>query len=151
MFVKELKNLSEEEQRKVLDAPIWISLHAAVSKDGEIDPAEKSEAIKQAHFRTYSSPIDLHTYYRAVDEHFADRFEEYSKELPEDEEEAEKYISDKVEEIMQIIQHLDKGEFAEQLLKDLQEFYRYVFRSNSNVFQYFAFPLITNALNNRKN
>ena len=150
MFVKELKNLTEEDQKKVLDAPIWISLHAAVSKDGEIDPAERSEAIKQAHFRTYSSPVDLHTYYKAVDENFADRFEEYSKLLPEDEEEAEKFISEKVEEITQIIVKLEKNEFAEQLLKDLQEFYRYVFRSNSNVFQYFAFPLITNALNNRK-
>jgi hypothetical protein len=150
MFVKELKNLSKEDQKKVLDAPIWISLHAAVSNDGEIDPAERSEAIKQAHFRTYTSPVDLHTYYKAVDENFADRFEEYSKTLPKDEEEAEKFISEKVEEITTILQHLDKDEFAEQLLKDLQEFYKYVFRSNSNVFQYFAFPLITNALNNRK-
>lgn len=150
MFVKELKNLSEEERRKVLDAPVWIALHAAFSKDGEIDPAEKSEAIKQAHFRTYSTPVDLHTYYKAVDENFADRFTELGKSVPEGDEESEKFISAKVEECTGIIQKLKYDDFAEKLLEDLQDFYKYVFKANSNVFQYFAFPLITNALNNRK-
>ena len=138
-----LEALQGEERELIFSAPVWISLFAAYRHDGEIDPAEKSEAIKQAHFRTFTSPNALHAYYEVVDDHFEDKFNNFNAALPDGEEARDKFLEDKIHKIVDVVKNLPDEWLSKVMMEDLNEFYLKVFRADSNIFQYFALPLIS--------
>lgn len=143
---KVLQELQGEERELIFTAPVWISLFASYRHDGEIDKAEKAEAIKQAHFRTFTSPNSLHAYYKVVDDHFEDKFDAFNKMLPQGEEERDQLLEEKIRAIVKALKGLSDEHIAKNLMHDLNEFYLRVFRADSNIFQYFTFPLISKSL-----
>ncbi|MGB0423952.1 MAG: hypothetical protein ACPGED_06505, partial [Flavobacteriales bacterium] len=143
---KALEELKGEERELIFSAPVWISLFAAYRHDGEIDSSEKSEAIKQAHFRTFTSPNALHAYYEAVDDHFKDKFELFNASLPEGDDQRDEFLEAKIRAIVESVNNLSDTGLASTLMADLNEFYKKVFHADSSVFQFFAIPLITKSL-----
>lgn len=143
---KALEELKGEERELIFAAPVWISLFAAYRHDGEIDSSEKSEAIKQAHFRTFTSPNALHAYYEVVDDHFQDKFELFNASLPTGDDERDEFLESKIRAIVESVNKLSDTGLATTLMADLNEFYKKVFHADSSVFQFFAIPLITKSL-----
>lgn len=143
---KALEELKGEERELIFAAPVWISLFAAYRHDGEIDSSEKSEAIKQAHFRTFTSPNALHAYYEVVDDHFQDKFEQFNASLPQGDDARDEFLEAKIRAIVESVQNLPDSGIATTLMADLNEFYKKVFHADSSVFQFFAIPLITKKL-----
>ena len=143
---KAIEDLNGEDKELLMTAPVWISLFAAYRHDGEIDPSEKTEAIKQAHFRTFTSPNSLHAYYEVVDQDFEAKFERFNNALPEGDEARDNFLEEKIKSIVEIIKNLSDEWVSKALMEDLNEFYLKVFRADSSIFQYFALPLISKRL-----
>ncbi|MEO0405241.1 MAG: hypothetical protein AAF193_10250 [Bacteroidota bacterium] len=140
---KAIEELNGEDKELLMTAPVWISLFAAYRHDGEIDPSEKSEAIKQSHFRTFTSPNSLNAYYEEVDTDFEAKFERFNSALPSGDEARDTFLEERIKNIVEIIKNLPDEWLSKALMEDLNEFYLKVFRADSNIFQYFALPLIS--------
>ena len=143
-----LEAIKGEERELIFSAPVWISLFAAYRHDGKIDPAEKSEAIRQSYFRTFTSPNALNAYYEVVDHNFADKFNDFNATLPDGEEARDRFLEDKIHKIVDAVKNLPDDWLSKVLMEDLNEFYLKVFRADNNIFQYFALPLISKRFEN---
>jgi hypothetical protein len=143
---KVLQELEGEDKELLFTAPVWISLFASYRHDGEIDKSEKAEAIKQAHFRTFTSPNSLHAYYKVVDDHFEDKFNAFNNALPQGDEERDQLLEEKIRAIVKVVKGLSDEHISKLLMHDLNEFYLRVFRADSSIFQYFTFPIISKSL-----
>ena len=137
--------ITSEELKKLIDIPVWLSLFAAYSHDGVVSEYEKSEAVKLAHLRTFTSPKSLHKYYEKVDEHFEDRFDTLNKRLPISEEDKKVYLETQIKNGHAILEKLDP-DVTESLEESLESFYEHVFKADQSFFQYFALPVISNRL-----
>lgn len=133
---------TQEELTRLGDAIVWTAILAAIHADGVIKPSEKAEAVKQTHIRSFSTQDYLRPIYKYLDTHFEQKFDTYISGLPEGIEEKENHIRQKLEEALSILPELGPL-FAGQFSKDIRDFYNRVFRADSNVFQYFAFPVIS--------
>jgi hypothetical protein len=146
-ITKAFDGLSEEEYTQILDIPVWLSLMAAFAGDGKVSKSEKSEAVKLAHLRTFTSPHSLHEYYKKVDARFDERFETLIKRVPEKEENRLAYLEAQVKRAHAMLKNLDK-DIASTLEESLESFYEHVFNADKSFFQYFALPIISNRLDN---
>jgi len=73
MMSEQFGNLSERERALLMKAPVLLAVLAA-GKNGNISELEKETAIKQADIRSYSAPEILQSYYKEVEEHFVQNF-----------------------------------------------------------------------------
>ena len=146
----ELEKLSQEDRETLLRAPVLVALLAAISDDGEVSSSEKSESIKLAHFRTYTSKPILHNFYKAVDPVFEAHFDEELAKLPEEWEAKQNYLETELLTLNTVLPKLNSV-YAEELITSLKSFARHVFRSNSNFLQHFVLPIFTTKLNNEFN
>lgn len=136
----EISRLTEEEREIILRAPAIVALLAAVSDDGEVSEDEKSESIRLAHLRTYSSEPILHNYYQEVDKVFEKHFDEIMADLPSSWEEKEAFLKNKITSINSILPKFSKV-YAEALIASLKSFSKHVFKSNSSFLQNFMLPM----------
>jgi len=136
----ELGKLSEQDQEVLLRAPAVVALLAAISDDGEVSLHERSEAIKLAHLRTYTSPEILHNFYKEVDKVFEDYLEDEFKKLPASKAEKAIYLAKRLEEINQVLPKLNKV-YKKELVVSLKSFARHVFKSNSGFLEHFLLPI----------
>ncbi|GAB4377617.1 MAG: hypothetical protein Kow0075_06390 [Salibacteraceae bacterium] len=141
-MMEEVYDYTPEELKKLGDAIVWTCILAAVHQDGVIHESEKAEAIKQTHIRSFTAPDYLKPIYKHLDQHFERDFEAYSALLPEDHEQREEFIQTKLQEALSILPSIGPL-FTKRFSKDLKDIYNRVFRADSNVFQYFAFPIIS--------
>ncbi|MEX2595384.1 MAG: hypothetical protein WEC59_00530 [Salibacteraceae bacterium] len=132
----------EEELKKMGDAILWTTILAAVHQDGVISREERAEAIKQTHIRTFSSADYLRPIYDHLDAHFERDFDVYSRGLPENQDEQKTYIQNRLAESLEVLDGLGPI-FSAMFSKDLRKLYHRVFHAESNVFQIFAFPLLS--------
>jgi hypothetical protein len=138
-------NLSQEEREEIYRAPVLFAVLAAVSDDGEISQTERTDAIKLAHLRTYTSPKILHDFYGEVDKIFEKEFDKLSQELPSEEEEQKKFLEQKIDHTKQVMKKLDR-DYAIHLTQSLKSFSRHIFKSESSLLEYFILPVIMSDL-----
>ena len=141
-FESETFEFEEEQLRKMGDAVLWTTILAAVHQDGIIQPEERAEAIKQTHIRSFSSEEYLKPIYEDVDDRFERDFDAYNSQLPPDYEGKEKFIQERLTESMAVLDELGPV-FSALFSKNLKSLYNRVFNAGSNVFQLFAFPLLS--------
>ena len=105
-MIKQFQNLLPSEANDLLKAPALISVYAACSLKG-VNAAQKADAVKLAHLKTFTANAALIPFYREVDTNFKEEFEEAAKEyMPFDNEKVER-LKQKIERIKFIVKKLD--------------------------------------------
>lgn len=141
----EIAKLNADEQKILLRAPSVVAILAAISDDGEVSQHEKSESIKLAHLRTYTSNPLLHNYYQKVDEVFEANFEDVMNQLPEEWKAKEEFLEGLLTELNPILPKMDKV-YSETLVLSLKSFAKHVFKSNSSFLESFILPMFMNKI-----
>lgn len=139
----EFDHLNEQEKLHLYKAPALVSVFAAHYDDGIVDSKEKTDAIRLAHLRTFTSPEILHSYYEQVDHHFEEQFDKIVTDLPQGKEERNEFLEKQLKETGKILAKVE-SEFAEDLARSLKSFSRHVFRANSHFLEYFLLPGVIN-------
>ena len=147
-MVQETYEYSSEQYKKLGDAIIWTTLLAAVHKDGKIEEAERAEAIKQTHIRSFSTEDYIKPIYEHLDEHFEKDFDAYSAQLPKEYEAKEVYIQGKLTECMNVLSDMGPV-FTAIFSRDLESMFDRVFNANANLFQSLLFPFISGHLEDK--
>lgn len=140
--MEETFDYTDEQYRQLGNAIVWTSILAAVHKDGVIEEAERSEAIKQSHIRCFSSEPYIQPIYEHLDEHFEADFDKYSEMLAKDYDEKEKFIQEKLKENTQVLNAMGPV-FAAEFSREMESLFDRVFAANDSVFQSFLFPFIS--------
>ena len=135
-MISYLANLTEQEQRMLIEAPVLIAILVA-GADHKIDDAEKDWAEKVAHFRSMKNDSILKDYYYEVDKLFDDTFNDYVKSLPEDSLERNKQIAGELKKLNEVFPQLD-AEFAKELYDSYLTFADQVARASGGVLGYAA-------------
>ena len=133
-MIREFKNLSEEEARSLIDAPVLVSLLIA-GADEEVDEKEKDKSIKIAHFRAQNPESILKDYYAEVDKYFEQSFSQYMESLPKDSSSRNHFISSRLEKLNEILPKLD-NEFACEFYKSLVSYAKRVAEASGGVLGY---------------
>lgn len=127
---------------KLGNAIIWTSILAAIHSDGVIQPDERVEAIRQTHVRSFTSADYFKPIYLELDDRFEHDFDTFSSSLPEDPEERELFVKNRLAECLSIVGEIGPL-FTKLFSEDLESFYDRVFNANSSVFQQFVFPFLS--------
>lgn len=135
------KELTTEEYKQLLDAPVWMALYAAYSADGKITPAERADAIKLAHVRRFTAPKSIRELYVKIGRRFGPRLKTLDERLPEDRKDKLIYIRAQVKAAHRLLRKLDP-DVAETLEDNLASFYKHVFNADKSFFHYFALPVV---------
>lgn len=135
----EFKILSESEKYEIIKAPVLEALYAA-SDDHEIKEGEKAEAVKLAHFKTFTSEEELIPFYKEVYKNFQRNFEEAIQKYTPFDESKRKILKEEIDKISQIISKLDKR-FANRLQKSLVDYAEHVKKAGRGNVINFVFPL----------
>lgn len=135
-------NLTPEEFKQLLDAPVWMALLAAYTTDGRITQTEREGAIRLARVRTYTAPKSIREIYLKINENFAKRFKQLDERLPSGTENKLTYIRAQVKAAHKVLHKLDT-DIAETLEENFASFYTHVFNSDKGFFHYFALPIIS--------
>lgn len=136
----ELGKLDAIDREILLRAPAIVALFAAISDDGEVSDNERSEAIKLAHLRTYTSPEILHNFYKEVDKVFEAYFSEEADKLPATQEEKAIYLAERLKALNTVLPKLNQV-YSKELVISLKSFARHVFKSNSGFLEHFLLPI----------
>lgn len=144
----ELSKVDANDRDILLRAPAIVALLAAISDDGEVSESEKTESIKLAHLRTYTSPEILHNYYKEVDKVFTSVFNEEFEKMPETMEERKTYLAKRLKEIDAVLPKLNNV-YAKELVISLKSFSRHVFKTESSFLEHFLMPLILGRIEQR--
>ena len=135
-MIPEFINLTEDEQRQLINAPALISILIAGS-DNKIDKVEKEWAEKVAHFRSLKTDSLLSSYYQEVDKYFKETFNEFVDSLPEDSLERGKEIFVKLGKLNTILPKLDK-DYASALYQSFLTYAEQVAKSSGGILGYAA-------------
>ncbi len=138
-MLNEFKKLTEEEVSLLMKAPALLSVLAACSEGG-VNGAEKADAIRMSHLRTFTADFTLLDYYREVEKTFVQDFEMLAaKYFPLDEEKKEA-IALEIKKTDQAIANLDPANGL-LLHKSLDSYIAHVKRAGRSIFFDFIFPL----------
>ena len=101
------KALNEEEVTLLVDAIPLITVLIA-GADGNIDQDEKDWGAKLTKIRSYSHPENLNEFYGKVGETYADRVEALIQEMPDDVDNRNTAISDRLSGLNAILGKLEQ-------------------------------------------
>ena len=138
-MIKQFENLLPAEAQLLTKAPALISVYAACSLRG-VNAAQKADAVKLAHLKTFTAHPALIPFYREVDQHFKEEFEDAAKEYTPFDGEQMYRLKQKIERIKFIVNKLDP-EYAKLLLKSFEKYERHVRRAAHSVVEDFIFPI----------
>jgi len=138
-MIKEFERLSQNEIDLLLKAPVLVSL-LAVSADDEISHAEKADAVKMAHMRTFTAVPVLIPYYKEVEKGFKKYFDEGVKKYSPFNDASREELKKEVSELNKVIAKLDK-EYAIELHASLRSYAKHVRTANRSLLENFIFPL----------
>ena len=138
-MIEQFERLTEEERRLLYKAPVLLSVLASCSFN-ELNKAQKADAIKLAHLKTFTAMPLLLPYYAEVEKGFKEQFENAVKKyFPFDENKRDE-IKKELNKINFIISKLDK-DYAIALHASLDKFAKHVKKARHSIFQDFIFPL----------
>jgi hypothetical protein len=142
---KAFDHLTEDELNHLMDMPAWLALLAAYRSGGRLSHDQRSVALKLIRMRRYTAPRSLQELYHKIGERFAGRFEQFAKRLPTGHDNKMTYIMAQIRRAEAILRKLD-DDVATGIKKSLSSYYKHVFNADKSIFQYFAFPVISNRL-----
>jgi hypothetical protein len=138
-MIKQFEKLSQDEQDLLLRAPVLVSVLAACSYN-YVNKSQKADAIKLAHFKTFTAAPVLLPYYIEVDKTFRERFDAtVEKYFPFDNEKREA-LKKEIARVNQVLGKLDR-DYATILHKSLEKYARHVNKAAHSVFEDFLFPI----------
>lgn len=138
-MIKQFNKLTNQERELLYKAPVLVSVLASCSFN-EVNEAQKADAIKLSHLKTFTSNPVLREYYEEVDKQFKDQFETIVKEYFPFDENKRNTLKKEIERINLIIGRLEKT-FGQVLHKSLEGYASHVKKATHSVFQDFIFPL----------
>ncbi len=137
--MKQFNTLTKDEKEALLKFPAYISLLAA-DTDGLLDKAEKKEAIKLEHIKTFSADPLLKEFYREADKVFKNNLEMLDKNLPEGRESKEATIKFELAKLEKIILKLGE-DYTAAMYRSMKSFKDHVSKAHHNVLVDFIFPV----------
>ena len=140
-MINEFEKLTNEERDLLYKAPALVSVLASSSfNEIEINKSQKADAIKLAHFKTFTAMPLLLPYYAEVEKGFKVAFEAAIKKYFPFDEAKRNELKKEMEHTNLIIKKLDK-EYAEALSKSFEKYSKHVKAATHSVFQDFIFPM----------
>lgn len=137
-MIEQFKNLSTEEREHLYKAPVLVSVLVSCSLN-EVNEAQKADAIKLSHLKTFTAIPALRDYYEEVDKNFKSQFEATVKEYFPFDENKRKTLKNEIEKVNLIIAKLD-GSYGQVLHQSLEGYANHVKKAAHSVFQDFIFP-----------
>ncbi len=137
--MNQFNTLTKQEKEALLQFPAYISLLAADS-DGLLDKAEKKEAIKLEHIKTFSADPLLAEFYEAADKVLKNNLEQLDKNLPKEKSSREAYIKNELIKLEKIVLKLGE-EYTTVMHSSMKSFKEHVSKAHHNVFVDFIFPM----------
>jgi hypothetical protein len=138
-MMKFYEHLTDEEQNLLLKAPVLVSV-LACSRSNSINKAQKADAIKLAHFKTFTADPILLPYYNKVDKSFRDDFDAIVKQYSPLDEEKRMELKEEVKKVHRIIGKLEHT-YGNTLLKSLEKYSSHVNKAQHSVIEDFIFPI----------
>ncbi len=133
-MVKELEGLRPDERQVVLMAPVYVAVLIA-GADGQIDKAEKKEAIAIARNRQSRSREQLHDFYNAID--FDVEFARVMDEMPSVTKERNLSLIRELRKLNFILPKVDQR-FATKLYASLKDLSKKIAEASGGVLGYLA-------------
>ena len=138
-MIKQFEKLTNEERELLFKAPVLVSVLASCSFN-EVNKAQKTDAIKLAHLKTFTANPLLLPYYAAVEKIFKDEFEAAIKKYFPFDDTKRHDLKVEIERVNLVIGKLDK-EYAQILYKSLDRYSNHVKKAAHSIFQDFIFPV----------
>lgn len=135
-MIKEFENLREDEVNVLLDAPVYVAILIA-GADGNIDKAERKEAISTAQSKQSREREQLLDYYKIVGDRFEDRFNSLIAELPTDTKELVSTITSELRKLNFILPKIDKA-FGIKLYASLKDTAKKIAESSGGILGYLS-------------
>ena len=145
-MIKQFEKLTEEEQALLLKAPVLVSVLAACSFN-YVNKAQKADAIKLAHFKTFTAAPVLLPYYIEVDKTFREEFDATVQQYFPFDDEKRNQLKKEISRVNHVIARLDK-DYAAILHKSLEKYARHVNKAAHSIFEDFIFPIPIPGLSN---
>ena len=145
-MIKQFEKLTEEEQALLLKAPFLVSVLAACSFN-YVNKAQKADAIKLAHFKTFTAAPVLLPYYIEVDKTFREEFDATVQQYFPFDDEKRNQLKKEISRVNNVIARLDK-DYAAILHKSLEKYARHVNKAAHSIFEDFIFPIPIPGLSN---
>ncbi len=137
--MKQFSTLTKEDREALLKFPAYITLLAANS-DGLLDKAEKKEAIKLEHIKTFSADPLLAEFYREADKVFRNNLEHLDKNLPQEKDRRETAIKNELMKLEKIVSKLGE-DYTSAMHRSMKSFKDHVSKAHHNVLIDFIFPI----------
>ncbi len=139
------KELTESENKALLKFPAIISMLAA-NGNHKLDAAEKEEALKLSHIKTYACDPLLTDFYQEADKVFENTIHELDKELPAEINSREAALKDELARLEAIVMKLGE-QYVKVMHRSMQSFKEYVSQAHHSVLVDFIFPMPIKGLN----
>ena len=138
-MVNQFEKLTPEERDLLFKAPVLVSVLASCSHN-EVNKSQKADAIKLAHFKTFTAAPLLLPYYIEVGKTFREQFDAtVNKYFPFDETNRTA-LKKEINMANLVISKLDK-EYAKILFKSLEKYAKHVNKAGHSIFENFIFPI----------
>jgi hypothetical protein len=144
-MIRQFEKLTPEEYHLLLQAPVLVSVLACCSPN-EVNKAQKADAIKLAHFKTFTAKPLLLPYYHEVEKQFKHHFEEAIKKFHPLDADKKHALKDQLRKVDRTIGKLDR-EYGDLLRRSLENYSKHVKKADHSVFMDFIFPLPIHGLN----
>lgn len=138
-MIPEFKTLTEQETALLLQAPVIYSAEA-LSTFENISKTQREDAVKLAHFKTFTEHYQLIPYYDAVNKDFKKHFDAYLEKVSPIDTVHYKMIKDDMDKVNKILAKMNT-EYSTMLRKSLEGFARHVKHAAHNVLQDIIFPV----------
>ncbi|MEM9895845.1 MAG: hypothetical protein AAF789_05705 [Bacteroidota bacterium] len=135
-MIEELKTLRDDEIDVVMKSPLYVALLIA-GADGEIDSAERSEAIDIARNKQSRARDQLAEFYQVVGEDFEAKFNALEKELPQETDARNFAITSELRKLNFILPKVDKN-FSIKLHASLKDLAKRIAEASGGVLGYLS-------------
>ena len=137
--MKQFSTLTKEDREALLKFPAYITLLAANS-DGLLDKAEKKEAIKLEHIKTFSADPLLAEFYKEANKIFKNNLEQLDNNLPQEKDRRETAIKNELVKLEKIVSKLGE-DYTSAMHRSMKSFKDHVSKAHHNVLVDFIFPM----------
>ena len=135
-MIKDFEHLRDDEKELLYQAPALVTVLIA-GADNNIDKVEVKKALSLAELKTYRSRRVLSEYFKEIFKNFENQILELIMEFPEEAEERNPLIEEKLRGLNLIMPKLDP-KFATQLHASLLEFAKTVAEASGGILGYLS-------------